>query len=46
MQATDIAKAMVYLHSTRYWEEEKQEWQKCVIHRDLKVRQCERQRTN
>ncbi|GMH49998.1 hypothetical protein TL16_g00668 [Triparma laevis f. inornata] len=36
MQATDIANAMVYLHSTRYWEEEKQEWQKCVIHRDLK----------
>jgi serine/threonine protein kinase len=25
-----------YLHSSRYWEEEKQEWQKCVIHRDLK----------
>ena len=36
MQATDIANAMVYLHSTRYWEDEKQEWMKCVIHRDLK----------
>ena len=34
--ATDIADAMVYLHATRYWEEEKQEWQKCIIHRDLK----------
>ena len=36
MQATDIANAMVYLHSTRYWEDEKQEWMNCVIHRDLK----------
>ena len=36
MQATDIANAMVYLHSTRYWEDEKQEWMKCIIHRDLK----------
>eukprot|EP00520_Triparma_pacifica_P000226 CAMPEP_0118649310 /NCGR_PEP_ID=MMETSP0785-20121206/9634_1 /TAXON_ID=91992 /ORGANISM="Bolidomonas pacifica, Strain CCMP 1866" /LENGTH=1294 /DNA_ID=CAMNT_0006541587 /DNA_START=22 /DNA_END=3903 /DNA_ORIENTATION=+ len=36
MQAMDIANAMVYLHSTRYWEDEKQEWMKCIIHRDLK----------
>ena len=38
--AADAARGMLYLHSRRYYDEEKGDVASCVLHRDLKPDNC------
>ena len=34
--AKEAAYGILYLHGSRYWDEESKTWKNCIIHRDLK----------